>query len=88
MKNSLNCFLLRRVDSCGKTVLSLADNLTGKNFQSIGLHQWNCWSWGVPTTRDIIELDRWNIPGEIEKHNTKLKSIAQGIAQTITKILH
>jgi hypothetical protein len=60
---------------------------TGQNFKSVGLHQWKGWSWGIPEEKDLIELDKWNIPGEIQKHNAKIKSIADAVVDALKELI-
>lgn len=60
---------------------------TGENFKSVGLHQWKGWSWGIPEEKDVVELDRWNIPGEIQKHNERIKSIADAVVDALKELI-
>lgn len=61
---------------------------TGTHFkqQRIDFHQWTCFSWGIPQEKDIIELDRWNIPGELEKENARISAIAQSIIEWLKQV--
>lgn len=60
---------------------------TGENFKSVGLHQWKGWSWGIPGKNDLVELDRWNIPGELQKHNERTKSIADAVVDALKELI-
>jgi hypothetical protein len=60
---------------------------TGENFKSVGLHQWKGWSWGIPGEKDLVELDRWNIPGEIQRHNERIKSIANAVVDVLKTLI-
>lgn len=61
---------------------------TGLHFVQQGamLHQWRCFSWGVPQEKDIIDLDKWNIPGELKKHNDKTQQTAQFVVAWLKNI--
>lgn len=61
---------------------------TGAAFNEVGLHQWRGFSWGLPEDADIIALDRWNIPGEIEKYNAQAKDLANKVVDAIRTMLH
>lgn len=60
---------------------------TGENFKSVGLHQWKGWSWGIPEEKDLVKLDRWNIPGEIQKYNEKTMKIADAIVGFLKELI-